>query len=339
MFPRSIMARTLDSLEDEFLGFDSILAHLSNKYKLRGMNVCLAVDGSRVTEKATKTMLSIMSSMERGVRPVKSKLQVLHVFDPSKPTPRHLTPTRVIEGAKSNIESSLGPGADVLYTSSETDKSQNPGGAVEADGNASDSDVGGTCDTLMRLSDKFGTDLLVLGAAGVNEKGINILGSVSNGCLRSSDSSILLIKSTAVNDTQQQQNVYVLATDGSEASRLAAVFLSFLVADDDVIRIVHVTEHASDTVHEEELLRPYSELFGKCGDVSFEVVESMYSVTVATTIVDYAMRKQADYIVLGISGYGKQKLGSVSSKVCRESRCSTIVVKDPREVSTAAKKT
>ena len=147
----------------------------------------------------------------------------------------------------------------------------------------------------------------------------------------------MLIKSTAIDfpdsPTAEDPRVYVLTTDGSEASQLAACFLSFLVCDTDRVHIVHVTEYAKD-IDPEEVLKPYARLFRANGDnITYNVIESMYSVTVATTVIDYATSKDAHFIVMGISGYGKQKLGSVSSRICREARCNTIIVKDPREFS------
>lgn len=157
------MVRSLQS--SDLSGFDEIIEHLKKKFRV-SINLCLAVDGSRVTEKATNTLTSMMFAMEKGVRPVKPKLSVLHVFDPKKTTPRHLGPERVIEAAKLVLDSRLGPDNGVYYQSSQTDKSKSD---KEDDG---ESDVGGTCDTVMRLNDEFDTDLLVLGGAGVNEKGM-----------------------------------------------------------------------------------------------------------------------------------------------------------------------
>ena len=111
----------------------------------------------------------------------------------------------------------------------------------------------------------------------------------------------MLIKSTSGDPptTSGAGRVYVLCTDGSEASRLAACFLSFLSCDADHIHVIHVSEYA-EQVDEEELLRPYEKLFKSEKDnVSFEVIESMYSVTAATTIIYYAQLKDADFIVMG----------------------------------------
>jgi len=44
--------------------------------------------------------------------------------------------------------------------------------------------------------------------------------------------------------------------------------------------------------------------------------------------------QDTDFLVLGISGYSKAKLGSISEECVTYSRCTCIVVKDPREVST-----
>lgn len=147
----------------------------------------------------------------------------------------------------------------------------------------------------------------------------------------------MLIKSTStvLPTASEEQRVFVLCTDGSQASMLAACFLSYLVCDDDRIHVIHVSEYAKK-VDKEGFLKPYEKVF-QCtnGNVTFSCVESMYSVTVATTILDYSANVGADFIVMGISGYGKQKLGSVSSQVCK-GRCNTIIVKDPREFSTGA---
>ena len=100
----------------------------------------------------------------------------------------------------------------------------------------------------------------------------------------------MLIKSTAIDfpdsPTAEDPRVYVLTTDGSEASQLAACFLSFLVCDTDRVHIVHVTEYAKD-IDPEEVLKPYARLFRANGDnITYNVIESMYSVTVATTVID-----------------------------------------------------
>ena len=150
------MARSLQSME--LAGLDEILAHLDRKFAKRSLNVCLGIDGSRVTEKATRTLLSLMSSMKEGSRPVKPQMTCVHVYDPAKPTPRHLAPEKVVEGAKAIIDSSLGEQNSVKYMSCCTDRSEDDG----------------VCSTVMRISDECDTDLLVLGGAGVNERGMYV---------------------------------------------------------------------------------------------------------------------------------------------------------------------
>ena len=148
------MARSLQSME--LKGLDEILAHLDRKFAKKSLNVCLGIDGSRVTEKATRTLLSLMSSMKEGSRPVKPQMTCVHVYDPAKPTPRHLAPEKVVEGAKAIIDSSLGEQNSVKYMSCCTDRSD------------------GVRSTVMRISDECDTDLLVLGGAGVNERGMYV---------------------------------------------------------------------------------------------------------------------------------------------------------------------
>lgn len=41
--------------------------------------------------------------------------------------------------------------------------------------------------------------------------------------------------------------------------------------------------------------------------------------------------KDADVLVMGISGYGKQKLGSVTEEISTRATCTTIIIKDAYE--------
>jgi len=55
--------------------------------------------------------------------------------------------------------------------------------------------------------------------------------------------------------------------------------------------------------------------------------------TVPSQILHQCSRVQADFLVLGLSGYTREKLGSVSHDVLGAARCSVLAIKDPLESS------
>ena len=48
-------------------------------------------------------------------------------------------------------------------------------------------------------------------------------------------------------------------------------------------------------------------------------------------ITTFCREREADFVVVGIAGSGRaERLGSVSEYVTRKSRCTTVIIKDPR---------
>mmetsp|Transcript_54948 Transcript_54948/g.174695 ORF Transcript_54948/g.174695 Transcript_54948/m.174695 type:complete len:116 (-) Transcript_54948:701-1048(-) len=104
-----------------------------------------------------------------------------------------------------------------------------------------------------------------------------------------------------------------------------------LVEPKDTVHVVYVSAVVAYT----SVLRWYGEVMeerGIQGSQEFVSVDS--GTAVATGILEFCDKKDTDFLVLGISGYSKAKLGSISEECVTYSRCTCIVVKDPREVST-----
>mmetsp|Transcript_4692 Transcript_4692/g.8883 ORF Transcript_4692/g.8883 Transcript_4692/m.8883 type:complete len:329 (-) Transcript_4692:187-1173(-) len=193
------------------------------------------------------------------------------------------------------------------------------------------------CNALMRHVDKLELDFIVLGAYGTtNEVQLDMnkfladptMGSVSDELLRTSETSVILAKSTAFE--LESSRLWVLATDHSESAQTAfALLVHSMAKGTDKVLVLHV-----GPTQEEELMDTYKRELESSkipGDVVF--LESSGGENVGDMITEFARQKEADFVVMGISGYGVSKLGSVSTHVMRHARCTTVMIKDPREVA------
>eukprot|EP00242_Pyramimonas_sp_CCMP2087_P005509 CAMPEP_0198209632 /NCGR_PEP_ID=MMETSP1445-20131203/17635_1 /TAXON_ID=36898 /ORGANISM="Pyramimonas sp., Strain CCMP2087" /LENGTH=343 /DNA_ID=CAMNT_0043883475 /DNA_START=219 /DNA_END=1250 /DNA_ORIENTATION=- len=206
------------------------------------------------------------------------------------------------------------------------------------------------CTALMRLTEKIQLDFVVLGSYGVTaegnqiemhnflEGGANVLGKTNSGhivgktndeSLRACDTSIILVKTTTFKLAKSR--TWVLATDHSEGAQSAFALLLRMVQKGDKVHIWFATELVSHTT----VLEMYKTELAKRPDVTSRVsmLEVQAGISCSDAVVNAAKQIEADVIVAGISGYNESKLGSFSMAIARDSRCITMLAKDPREVT------
>ncbi|PNH05119.1 hypothetical protein TSOC_008646 [Tetrabaena socialis] len=190
-----------------------------------------------------------------------------------------------------------------------------------------------TCESLTRLAERSGTDLLVLGSWGRKGEKLDALGTVSEFTLRQSRCSLCIVRSTGATGFGGGGTGgarYLFATDGSHAAHLAFSFLlAYVLRPADFVVVVTVT--AEDGTAESRVIQQYSEYMRKRkvnGECHVRCVDRL-STTVPEGIVDAVAAYSCDVLVMGISGYGRKKLGSVSEDISTRASCTTLLIKDP----------
>jgi len=186
-------------------------------------------------------------------------------------------------------------------------------------------------------------DFVVLGAYGMTTenghqgqvdmrkflKDPNHVGPTSDGLLRTSKTSLILTKSTAL--AVGESSTWVMATDHSACSQTAfALLIRRMVKPGDTVKVLHIGPVKDDDAHVDLYKKELSN-YQVNGEVVF--VEDHGEMNVADRIVNFAEKKEADFLVMGICGHSQAKLGSVSTRVMRTARCTTIMIKDPREMA------
>jgi len=196
------------------------------------------------------------------------------------------------------------------------------------------------CEALMRLVDRLALDFVCLGAYGTSAEGEvemkdflsrgSNFGKVSDESLRSTPASLVLVKTTTF-EIDPEKRVWVLATDHSPAAQAAfALLLRRMVKKGDELHILY----ASDVVSHTTILEMY-DLEMKAAQVNGKIVflQAEAGSSVIATITGYTQTAGADFLVIGCSGFGNSKLGSVSMGALRTARCATVIIKDPRDVA------
>jgi len=188
-----------------------------------------------------------------------------------------------------------------------------------------------TCQALTRMADKNSIDLLVVGSFGRKGEKLDMLGTVSDFSLRESHASICIVRSTG--HKSHQQSKYLFATDGSHAAGLAfCILVALLRRPLDIINVVMVT--TSDGVKEQDTIAHYKEFMEKHKAVGLAFVKTIdvRTTTIPQGILEAAHETDADVLVMGVSGYGRKRLGSVSEEISVHANCTTLMIKDSREV-------
>ncbi|GBF87382.1 flagellar associated protein [Raphidocelis subcapitata] len=289
----------------------------------------VAVDGSSIGDKA----LAVAAGFYREKRG--DKIVLLHVSDASKTwLPRHLTPRQ--------LETTYLGKASELH--------------VRAEWACADKGSGqSTCEALTALAEARAVALLVVGSFGrKGEKSFDMLGTVSDYSLRESHCSVCVVRSTSPPAAPDGGMDFLFATDGSKAAALAFVSLvRQLLRPSDKVLVAHATyDHTAAAAASGELFAPYEALMkkhkararGLCARGLF--AGPAHSPTQSTVggecttwhvarekrmsegILELAAARQVNVLAVGISGYGKAKLGSVSEDLSLKVPCNTLVIKD-----------
>ncbi|GLC75209.1 hypothetical protein PLESTF_001607100 [Pleodorina starrii] len=207
-----------------------------------------------------------------------------------------------------------------------------------------------TCECLTRLADKRSVELLVLGSWGRKGEKLDVLGTVSDFSLRQSHCSICIVRSTGssigglaggsgggaggpAGSISARPAKYLFATDGSHAAHLAFCYLvTYLYRPSDSIHVVMVT--TTDGTEEARTVEQYRDFMTKNklhGLAAVKCIDRL-STTVPEGIVEAVSQYGCDVLVVGISGYGRKKLGSVSTDISHRASCTTIIIKDSQEI-------
>jgi len=268
------------------------------------LEVACAVDGSQVGMKALDLAISFMQKA-RG-----DTLDLIHVVDPS-----HASPTFTPALIKHECEL----------------KATHAG--ITVDFHIKEKLPEGVEVTISQAAEFYKADLLVVGATGLKiEEGdkhkdsFTVMGSVSDGSLRSSDLSVAVVKATSYDMDPSGNRTFMLATDDSPAALVAfALLLTKLAKKTDNVFVVYGGEDAA-------MLTKYGVECGKLG-VQCELVhlyKGGLKSNVADDILECAKEKGVDVLMLGTNGFTRNALGSVSDRCASAARCTTIIVKDPR---------
>ncbi|KAG2497630.1 hypothetical protein HYH03_004370 [Edaphochlamys debaryana] len=286
------------------------------------LHIACAVDGSLMSDKSMGSALSYFNS-RRG-----DKFTVIHISDSSKSyLSKHLQPAHL-----KNYYVDMAHGA-----------------RVKAEWLCREKEEGrSTCESLTRLADKAGTDLLVLGSWGRKGEKLDMLGTVSDFSLRQAHCSICIVRSAGAGSglsgvaggggpsaaaLASRPARFMFATDGSHAAHLAfCTLVNYLMRPIDSVAVIMVT--TADGTEETKMVAQYAEFMKKrkiACPVHVKVVDRT-SGSVPEGICSAVAEHGCDTLVMGISGYGRKKLGSVSEDISTRASCTTIIIKDSREV-------
>ncbi|CAG9460265.1 unnamed protein product [Pedinophyceae sp. YPF-701] len=190
-----------------------------------------------------------------------------------------------------------------------------------------------TTGILSALAEELELDLLVVGAFGRKGEKVEVLGSVADGALRKSNCTVVVVRTTSYD--LENSSAWTLAVDESKTSvhAFAAIVGRFAKKGDKI-----TVMHASFNRDGGKVLAPFQhclehEFKGEYeADTEFCSMPYAGQNSVSAALMKFATDKQTDFLVMGISGWGKEKLGSVSEDVLMLSRVTAIAIKDPYEV-------
>lgn len=283
-----------------------IVEELTRHYPKGNLVVGVGVDGSQMSNRAVEVACTMIDKKR------KDRLLLLHVSDPSKAyLPKHLQPLH-LEHFYSDLA------AQQHLESEWVCKAKEPGQS--------------TCEALTGLADDNQTTLVVVGSFGRKGEKLDMLGTVSDFSLRESHSSICIVRSTGAVPTGHGTH-YMFATDGSRAAAFAFVQLvKQICRPTDTVDVCLVSFDGGE--QDERTIVIHKEFLATCQVSGHCFIRTIYGqMTVVDGILDAVKQHEADVLVLGISGYSKKKLGSVSEEITIRARCTTLVIKDPVEVN------
>lgn len=288
---------------------NDIADELAHRYPKGSITIGVGVDGSQMSDKAVEMACQLWNCRR------KDKLVLLHVADPSKDyLPKHLHPSHL-----QNYYTDL---AGKYHATSEwLCKNKQPGQS--------------TCEVLTHLSDSNQANILVVGSFGRKGEKLDMLGSVSDFSLRETHSSICIVRSTGTSPCTRGMR-YLLATDGSRAAAFAFCSLIKLILNPkdtlDVCMICYSAAPADD-----QTLVAYKQFMAENkvqGTCFVRTIDGQR--TVVDGILDACKNRENDLLALGITGYSKKKLGSVSEELTMRARCTTLIIKDRKQIEDIA---
>jgi len=302
--------KLMSDLGKEISAFEKTASFLDENRPLR---YGVGFDGSRLSEKCFQVCCN-MADQDRGDR-----IYVLHV-ETNKDVPAALEAER-----RQKQVQLLADKAGVKITWYKATQQEDES----------------ICTSLMRLVEKVQVDFVILGCYGLTAEGDQVemnnflkekgtLSQTSDESLRSADTSVVLVKTTAFKLAESRR--FVLATDNSSAAKSAFALILRMVRDGDIVHVIY----ASATVKQASWLGMYEEELGKLPGVQgkVEVLQVPNGLSVLDTITKFSKEVEADFLVTGIADYKTGKpLGSVSMGIARDTRCTTILIKDPHEVT------
>ena len=273
------------------------------------LRVAVAVNGAAVSKKVLRNAIALVNK-ERG-----DSLYVYAIDDPSK----HGSSIMQVKTDMDGICSS----ADV-----------EPIWYIESleEGNTA-------VHQLIQKAEKHGVDFLFVGSMGKGNtdgggSGLSVLGTTCEYSLRNSLVNIIIVKNTAFEIDLSEGNglTFFLATDHSIAAQAAFAWLTMCLVRPgrDKLIVLYSSDIASTTT----LLEPYKAVMSMRG-IDGDCVFDSYAgdEKPSDRIIDFSKKYDSDFIVMGVSGFGERKLGSVSLAVLSDTRSSALVVKEPGEVA------
>ncbi|GAX72774.1 hypothetical protein CEUSTIGMA_g230.t1 [Chlamydomonas eustigma] len=291
-----------------FIDLHDALSELKKRY-VGGTHLAVAVDGSTISDKAAAVAARFVDTKRKDM------LTVLHVSDKTKldRLPKNLLPQNLKSHYKDMMETARIP---MEWICREKEEGQS------------------TCQTLTKIAAKQKVNLLVLGSFGRKGEKLEMLGTVSDYSLRESPASICIVRSTGAKFDKMAKILF--CTDGSHAAALAfCTLIKCLKGPMDIVNVVIVSTGASDGVKERALMQHYHEfmvLHKVVGETLIKNIDTSKT-AVHEGILEAASDMFADVLVLGISGYGQKKLGSVSERISANASCTTLIIKDSFEIA------
>ncbi len=171
-------------------------------------------------------------------------------------------------------------------------------------------------------ADNLDADLIVIGAKGAEPF---IFGSVMKSITANSKKPVIVVKRPP--DLKSGSMKILYATDGSEHSLATADLLSLIpFADDAEVTVLNVTGTNESVMESERIAQEAANRLGK----RFKNIHvQLKSGTPSSEILKAAEETQADLIAVGCRGLRgfKKILGSVSSQVLANSKCSVLIDK------------
>jgi nucleotide-binding universal stress UspA family protein len=181
-------------------------------------------------------------------------------------------------------------------------------------------------EAILEFSDDF--DLIVMGARGENEKGLNVLGSVTKKVIMHASCPTMIVKKVST-----LSNMLVCVDGSAHAMKALNYALSLAEKLGSKMTLLNVQEtrlhKASPDVAMELGGRVLIESLGAVEKRKLTAERRLEFGVPSDVIVDVAERGNHDLIVLGSRGLGAVKrflLGSVSDDISYKAKCSVLIV-------------